>query len=186
MSVSTNDVARDLWWIGVVEGSIAVLFGIAAVFWPGLTLVTLVYLFGAYVLVWSVLEMLKGVMSVGKSNHWFLTLIFGLFGLGVGVYLVRHPAVTFTTLVLLIGFVLIVRGLVNIISPFLERGADATSKVLSVIAGIVALVVGIIVLREPVSGGVAFVWILGLFALIFGPITIASAFDMRKALESKR
>jgi uncharacterized membrane protein HdeD (DUF308 family) len=186
MSVSTVDVARDLWWIGVVEGAIAVLFGVAAVFWPGLTVVTLVYLFGADVLVWSVFEMLRGVMSVGKSNHWFLTLIFGLFGLGVGVYLVRHPAVTFTTLILLIGFVLIVRGLVDIISPFLEKGVAATSKVLSIIAGIVALVVGIVVLREPVSGGVAFVWLLGLFALVFGTVTIAMAFDVRKALEAKR
>jgi uncharacterized membrane protein HdeD (DUF308 family) len=46
-----------------------------------------------------------------------------------------------------------------------------------------AIVAGIILVREPVSGGVAFVWVLGLYALIVGPMLIALAFDAKRAAE---
>jgi uncharacterized membrane protein HdeD (DUF308 family) len=160
-----------------------VLFGIAALFWPGLTLVTLVYLFSAFVLVWGVAEIAGGLLSIGTRSNWWLSLIFGMTGLGVGVYLVRHPHVTFATLILLIGFTLIVRGLIDIVSALIDEGS-ATFKVLNIIVGVVAIAIGIFVLNSSVSAGVAFVWLLGLYALIMGPLMIALSFDLKHTLEA--
>lgn len=176
--MSKNNIATELWWVGLVEGIVAILFGIAALFWPGLTLVTLVTLFSVYVLVWGIAEIIYGLSSIGKGT-WFLPLIFGVFSLGVGVYLVRHPQVTFATFILLIGFTFIVRGIVDIVGAFLN-GQLATSRVLSIVVGLIAVIAGIVVLKQPVASGVAFVWILGLFALIYGPITIALSYDIKK------
>lgn len=181
--MSKNNTIAEYWWVGLLEGIAGILFGIAALFWPGLTLVTLVTLFSAYVLIWGLAEIIHGLVSIGKSGStWFLSLIFGFFALGVGVYLVRHPQVTFATFILLIGFTFIVRGIVDIVGAFLG-GQLATSRVLSIIVGLVAVLAGIIVLKQPVASGVAFVWILGLFALIYGPITIALSFDLKKLSE---
>lgn len=176
--MSKSNIATELWWVGLVEGLAAILFGIAALFWPGLTIVTLVTLFSAYVLVWGIAEIIYGLSSIGKGT-WFLPLIFGVFSLGVGVYLVRHPQVTFATFILLIGFTFIVRGIVDIVGAFLS-GQMATARVLSIIVGVIAILAGIVVLKQPVASGVAFVWILGLFALVYGPITIALSYDLKK------
>ena len=176
--MSKSNIATELWWVGLVEGIVAILFGIAALFWPGLTLVTLVTLFSVYVLVWGIAEIIYGLSSIGKGT-WFLPLIFGVFSLGVGVYLVRHPQVTFATFILLIGFTFIVRGIVDIVGAFLS-GQMATARVLSIIVGVIAILAGIVVLKQPVASGVAFVWILGLFALVYGPITIALSYDLKK------
>jgi uncharacterized membrane protein HdeD (DUF308 family) len=104
----------------------------------------------------------------------------GIIELGVGVYLLRHPTVTFATLILLIGFTLIIRGVVDVIGSLFEGGISATGKVLSIIGGLLALLAGIVVLFQPVASGVAFVWILGIYALIAGPLQIALAADARK------
>jgi uncharacterized membrane protein HdeD (DUF308 family) len=177
-------LARDLWWVGVIQGVAALLFGIAALFWPGLTLVTLVYLFSAYVFVWAIFEIVHSLMSMRESGTWWLSLLFGLFGLGVGVYLIRHPHVAFATFILLIGFTLIMRGLIDIIGAFLVNNM-ATFRVLSIIVGAIAVLAGIIVLKQPVSGGVAFVWVLGLYSLIYGPICLALAFDLKRLGEAE-
>src|ERR1700747_2818859 len=101
-----------------MRGVLAVLFGVAAVFWPGLTLTTLLYLFSAYVLVSGVVNLMASVTMAGGVDHLFLRAVLGVFELGVGVYLLRHPMVKFSTLILLIGFTLIVRGVVDVVSTY--------------------------------------------------------------------
>ena len=162
-------------------GIAATLFGIAAVFWPQLTIVTLLYLFAAYILVDGLFNFFGGIFSIGKTaSAWFLRLVLGVLETGVGVYLLRHPHVTFATLILLIGFTLIVRGVFEVVRAFTDSHNN-THRMMTIIAGVLSLVVGIVVLFQPASSGVAFVWLLGLYALITGPITIAIALDLRNA-----
>lgn len=59
-------------------------------------------------------------------------------------------------------------------------GQLATSRALSLLVGAAALIVGIVVLNQPVAGGVAFVWILGLYSLVYGVISIALSLDLKK------
>ena len=172
----------EYWWVLTVRGILAILFGIAAVFWPGLTIVTLLYLFGAYILVSGVVNIIHGVGGVSKRASWFLTLVVGLLELGVGVYLLRHPHVTFATLILLIGFMLIVRGVIEGVSAFSDA-TSSTERALMIIASIVAILAGILLLFQPAAAGVAFVWILGLYALIIGPILVALSLDFKKLAE---
>jgi uncharacterized membrane protein HdeD (DUF308 family) len=176
---------RDLqvnWWALTFRGIAAIIFGIAAVFWPGITLVTLLYIFAAWVLVDGVIRIVAGVSRIGQHQLGFLTLVVGLLQLGVGVYLLRHPTVTFATLVLLIGFLLIIGGIVEVVSV-LSANDSATGKTLAIIVGVASVLAGILVLFQPAASGVAFVWILGLYALISGPMLIAMSLDVRKVLD---
>jgi uncharacterized membrane protein HdeD (DUF308 family) len=173
----------EYWWVLTVRGVLAILFGIAAVFWPGLTILTLLYLFSAYILVNGIVNIIHGVGGVSKRSSWFLTLILGLAEMGVGVYLLRHPHVTFATLILLFGFMLIVRGVFEGVSAFGDN-INATNRVLTIIVSIIAVLAGILLLFQPASSGVAFVWILGLYALITGPILVALSFDLKKLGEN--
>jgi uncharacterized membrane protein HdeD (DUF308 family) len=172
------------WWVLTIRGLAAILFGLAAVFWPDLTLVTLVYLFSAFILVYGIIDIVHGLTTIGESGlGWILTLVLGFLQVGVGVYLLRHTLITFTTLVLLIGFMLIVRGVFEVVMAF-GGEQTATSRTLLILGGVVTALAGIIVLRQPVAGGVAFVWVLGVFALITGPMLIAQSIDVKHALQS--
>lgn len=182
MDASERRFIAENWWVLTLRGALAVLFGIAAVFWPGITLLTLLYLFSAYILVNGIVDIVHGVGGIGKRASWFLVLILGLAEMGVGVYLLRHPHVAFATFILLIGFMLIVRGVFEGVAAFSDS-MSTTNRTLMLIASVVAVVAGIVLLFQPESAGVAFVWILGLYALVTGPILIALSLDLKKLAE---
>jgi uncharacterized membrane protein HdeD (DUF308 family) len=165
-----------------LEGTLALFFGVTAIFWPGLTLLTLVYLFSAFVLATSIVQIVIGLTSLRSSDTWWLPLLTGLVLLGAGVYLVRHPNVSFATFILVIGLTFLARGVLDLVNAFADRQARS-QRALRVIAGVAALVAGVIILLQPVAGGVAFVWILGLYAIIFGSLTIAGALGLRYEVE---
>jgi len=167
----------------VLRGVVAILFGIAAVFWPGITLLTLLYLFSAFLLIGGIFELVYGIGRLGNGETSVLTRVLtpllGLLQVGVGVYLLRHPHVTFGVLILLIGFTLIVRGVFEVIEGLFEEG-PSIYRVVMILVGLLAVIAGILVLFQPQAAGVAFVWILGLYALITGPLLIAAAVETHR------
>lgn len=180
------------WWVLTLQGIAAILFGIAAVFWPGLTLVSFVYLFGLYLLVAGVLAVLSGLFAIGRRSTWVLTVLLGLVELAIGVYLLRHPGVTFELLVVLTGSALVVFGVFEAVTALAHREQTAVGKTLALVAGIVAVLAGVLMFFQPAASGVAFVWVVGLFALINGPLWIALSIDVKNvhdeltALPAKR
>lgn len=179
---------KDMWGALAVRGMAAILFGIAAVFWPKITLVTIVYLFGAYILISGLVGLITGLTNLKEEKTlWarILVILVSLVELGIGIYLLRHPLVSFATLILLIALALIIRGLFDIFSGVFGEGG-ASYRTLMVLGGIVAGAVGVVLLLQPASSGVAFVWVLGLYALITGPLMVALAFDGKRALAGKK
>ncbi len=179
------DTVKPMWEALVVRGIAGILFGIAAVFWPALTAVTLVYIFSIYILVSGVIGIITGVRHLIQGKKWFLGLLLSFVELGVGVFLVRNPLVSLATLVLLIGLVLIVRGVFEVVMGMIED-SSMTQKTLLVIGGLVAAAVGIFIMLQPAAGGLAFVWVLGVYALITGPMLIALGMDVRNTTAGKR
>lgn len=180
---------KEMWGALVFRGMVSILFGIAAVFWPGITIVTLVYLFAAYILATGLINQVVGISNVGGAGGSFWGRIFlillGVLEVGVGVYLFRHPLVSFATLILLIGLTLIAIALFDLFAGVFGDGTP-THRTVLVLTGLLAGIAGIIMLFQPVSGGVAFVWILGLYSLITGPLLLALAFEAKNAVAPGR
>ena len=179
------DIADDLfywksnWWVLTLRGVLAILFGIACVFWPGLSLITFVYLFGVYILISGLVMLYQGIIAISRHKAWVLTLILGVLQIAVGVYLLRHPNVSFTALILLVAFSFIFIGVLEIVAVLSDDRATAITKTLLIISGALAIVAGIFMLYQPAAGGVAFVWIIGLYALLSGPLWIALSVDIK-------
>ena len=174
------------WWVLTIRGIAAILFGLAAVFWPGLTLVTLIYLFSAFILVNGIVDIIYGLVHAGRQGiNWILTLLLGFLEVGVGVFLLRNLDVAFTTFVLLIGFILVVRGIFEVVAAFTEIKRGTATRILVIIAGVISALAGIVILRQPAAGGVAFVWIFGVYALILGPVLIAMSIEAKQIQENQ-
>jgi uncharacterized membrane protein HdeD (DUF308 family) len=168
----------QLWWVALIQAILAIVFGAVTLFWPQLTLVTLVYLISAFVIAIGLTEVFHGVMSIGRRDTWWMTLIIGLIALGVGVYLARHPEVSFKTFIVVVGITFIARGVISVLRTFFESATTAY-KVLDFIVGLAGIGVGIVILAQPVSGGLAFVWVLGLYALVYGILALFGSIEAR-------
>jgi uncharacterized membrane protein HdeD (DUF308 family) len=106
----------------MLRGIALLLFGLVAVFWPGLTLIALATVFAAYLLVTGVINIIASISGQSRRSLWFLTLMLGLAQIGVAIYLLKSSLVL-ATFIALIGIVLIVLGILEIIAAF-EPGED--------------------------------------------------------------
>lgn len=173
-----------------IQGVVAMLFGFAAVFWPGLTIVTFVYLFGAFVLISGLVGLVSSLMNLYDTSRSALArILLGLLAvvqIGVAVYLLRHPLLTGTTLILIVGLLFIFHGVMSVVAGLFDGKEDGGSRVLNIVIGALAVIAGVVTLMYPVSSGVAFVWVLGLYGLLTGPLLIALAHSAKSELRAAK
>src|SRR5438874_4883383 len=80
------------WWAFALRGMAAILFGILAFAWPGITLTVLVLLWGAYALVDGVLALISAFRT--DNDHRWGLLLEGIVGIGAGIVTFVLPGLT--------------------------------------------------------------------------------------------
>ena len=106
-------LARN-WWVVVLRGLAAVIFGLIALFVPGAVLLTLALVFAAYLLVDGVLGMVAAARAASHHERWGLLLLEALVNVGVGMIAAVFPAAAVLGFVLLIGIWAVVTGVLVI------------------------------------------------------------------------
>jgi len=81
------------WWALALRGFLAVLFGLIALFLPGMTLTVLVLVFGAYALVDGLFAVVSGIRGSGGSRRWVL-IVEGVLGVLAGIVALVWPGIT--------------------------------------------------------------------------------------------
>lgn len=171
-------IIDNLWWMFVLQGVLTVIFGLVALFMPGITLVTLVYLFAVYILALGIVILLRGLLKIGKESSWWFLALMGLVGFGIGLYLIMYPQVAIGTFLGILGAVLLVRGVFDLfLAAYFVKTTDG--RILWIISGAVGIIAAVVLWRYPLETGVAFVWVLGLYALIAGTVSLIYAYRAR-------
>ena len=109
------------WWMLALRGAIALLFGVLALVWPGLTLLWLVALFAAYALLGGVVSIIGAVSNRQSDEAWWLILLLGLVSIGAGVSAIVYPGLTALVLVLVMGANALVTGVLDIATAIADR-----------------------------------------------------------------
>lgn len=177
-----GSLEKQLWGLAIAQGVLAILFGIVALFWPGLTVALLIVLFSVFILVWGIVGIITSLTSISKDKFWWLELIFSVLALGLAVYMLRNPADTAKIFVFFIGLTFLVRGVVDILEGLFDGARAGGNRVFHVVVGILGILAGIVTLAYPVSAGVAVVWVIGLYAVLYGSMLIAFSFKAQNEL----
>lgn len=149
-------------WISVAAGVIAVLFGLAALIWPHLTLGLLVLLFGAYVIVDGIIRLVAAFNAYRAYLTWWPQLLIGAIDLVVGVFLLTYPGLSSVLIVYAIATWAIGIGLVDVVH------GTSRSQFGRVAMGALAIVFGFLLLSNPSRGVIAFIAVLAAFSIIRG------------------
>lgn len=92
--ISLPQVLARNWWLFLLRGIAALIFGVLSLIWPGISLVTLVLFFGAYALVDGVFALAAAIFGRGSAgSRWWLVLV-GLLGVGIGIATFLWPGLT--------------------------------------------------------------------------------------------
>ena len=162
----------------VTQGLVAVLFGVVALFFPGLALVNLVSLFAVYLAVVGVTELVHGLRDLGKSGSYWFSLLVGAVMVTAGVYLVRNPVEELGAFVVFAGALVLAKGVADLfVSAFYSGKSEL--RTLHMVAGVVGVVAGILLWRSSGFVGLDAVGVLGLYALVVGSVGLAVASRVR-------
>lgn len=166
------------WWMLVLRGLLAVLFGLTAFIWPGITWLTLVLLFAIYAVIDGIISVATGLRHTRDSSRWWIFLLEGLVSIGAGVIAFLRPGLTAYILVLVIAFWAVVTGILEIAAAIRLR-REITNEWLLAFGGLLSILLGVALLLQPVAGGIALIWMIGTYAVIFGVLLISLGFRLR-------
>jgi uncharacterized membrane protein HdeD (DUF308 family) len=170
-------MARN-WWVLALRGGFAILFGVVAWIWPGITVWALVILFGAYALVDGVIALCGAFRGTeGQSRGWLA--LTGVCGIVLGVVAMAWPGITGFALLMLIAAWAVVTGVFEIFTAFALR-KQIDNEWVYVLTGGISVLFGILLFVWPVSGALAVVWMIGFFSILFGALMVGAAFRLRK------
>jgi uncharacterized membrane protein HdeD (DUF308 family) len=173
------------WWLVLLRGIAAVIFGVLAFVWPGITALTLVLLWGAYALVdgaFSLWAAIAGRGGATTGERWWLAVV-GVLGLVAGVIAFLMPGLTAGVLLIVIAAWAIAIGVMAIIGAIQLR-KEIEGEWLLILSGAIAIVFGVLMLAQPASGALAVIWMIGTFAIIFGIDLIWLAFKLKRFRQS--
>ncbi|SCX26955.1 Uncharacterized membrane protein HdeD, DUF308 family [Nitrosomonas eutropha] len=166
------------WWILLLRGIIAILFGILLWFQPEISLVAMLLLFGTFALMDGILGIWTAVIGRKIHEHWWVLLLWGFIGVGVGVLTFVVPGVTALALLFYIAIWAVATGTLQIVAAIRLR-KEMTGEWLLILGGLASLVFGILLMAQPAVGALALLWLIGAYAIIFGILLVSLAFKTR-------
>jgi uncharacterized membrane protein HdeD (DUF308 family) len=170
-------LARN-WWALVLRGVCAVLFGVAAFAWPGLTLAVLIFVYGAYALVDGIFAVVAAVVARQPGRFPWGLLLAGLAAIVVGVLTVALPGLTALALLYLIAAWAIMRGVFEVVAAFHLR-KEIDHEWLLVASGVLSILLGVFLVVSPGAGVIALLWAIGGMAIVVGLLMIGLGFRLK-------
>jgi uncharacterized membrane protein HdeD (DUF308 family) len=170
-------VQERKWSSYLVQGLVALAFGIILWAWPAVTLGAFIVLFA----VWAIVGGLIGaIVSLANRDEpgWQWRLLGGLITLAIGVVVLVWPEASVKTVLFLVAIYAIIMGLAEIVVG-LTAGFNTGAKVLLVIVGLIAVFFGIFLLVDMKETIKAALWIVALFATLEGLFYIVASFFVR-------
>ena len=165
----------DSWWSFAMRGALALLFGLGALSYPGLTVLVLIIFFGVYALIDGLTAVMMGI----GEKKWFVYLLLGLISVAAGVFAIARPGATALALLWLIGIWAVVKGVTEIAAAIQIR-KEIEGEWAIALSGVLSILFGVFVLARPGAGALALVWLIAIYAFAHGILELMLGFKLRR------
>jgi uncharacterized membrane protein HdeD (DUF308 family) len=171
------------WWVVALRGVAAVLFGLMALIWPGITLFALVVVFGAYALVDGVLTLVaavgrrNGAAGAGGDRVWLI--VQGIASIVIGILALVWPSITALALLWVIAAWAVVTGVLEIVAAVRLR-RELRREWLLGLSGVLTVLFGLLLVIWPAAGALTLVVLIGVSAIVFGVALLTLGLRLRQ------
>ena len=176
-----EEIMKRAYWVVGIRGIVALLFGILAMTWPDLTLGLLIMFVGVFIFLDGLITAAGSLDKRTSNQFWWITFISGLISITIGIIALFWTGIFGLTLMILIGIWAVLYGLSEIIKYFMSSKESTENKPM-ILPGIIAFLFGLLFIFWPGATALTFVWLIGLFAIIYGLILLVLAMRIRGVL----
>jgi uncharacterized membrane protein HdeD (DUF308 family) len=168
-------------------GIIALVFGLAFLFVPGVSLVLFLYLFGLMLILSGIALIIYSRDRAIGSRWRTLNLVEGVVVIILGIIALLAPGFTALWAIYLFGAFAIITGIIQIGEAIAAPKGHATfgtsNRTLLAVSGLWSLVIGILLVVFPGAGILALLWLIGIFLIVVGVLNIASGIKIRREVK---
>ena len=172
-----DDLARN-WWLVLLRGIAAILFGLLTIMWPGLSLLTFVLLFGVFALFDGGLALGAAIMGGSAEPRWWLALV-GLLGIAAGALALLWPGITGLVLLIFIAAWAITAGVFEVMGAIKLR-KEIEGEWWLIATGILSVLFGVLILLFPGAGALSIAFVIGWFAILYGALLVGLSWRLKK------
>jgi uncharacterized membrane protein HdeD (DUF308 family) len=165
------------WAVTLLRGIVWILFGVALLAQPGITLFVLTMLIGVLFLVDGAFNIVSALGGLQERGWWMLLLV-GLAGVVVGILTFMHPNITALALLFYVAIWAIATGVLEIDAAIRLRN-EISGEFWLILAGIISVAFGVLIMARPAQGALAVLTLIAIYAIIFGVVIVAFAFRAR-------
>lgn len=178
-------IGKTIWWMILLRGIFAILFGILAIVFPDATLVALAILFAVYAILDGVTSIAHGIRMRSRSPRWGWLIVQGILSVLAGLIAAFFPALTgvFGALVVvyLIAFWAVFTGIAGFRAAhaMTDGGRRVWAYVAAALSVLFGIALAVIAAVSPGGAVSALVLVIGVYAIIAGVLLIAFAISAR-------
>src|SRR5246127_1294743 len=110
------DILSRYWWMTLLRGLFWILFGIVLFARPGISLLSLTLALGVILFIDGIINIANAVSGRKEHDDWWVLLLVGLAGVGVGMLTFYHPQATALAVVFYVAIWAIATGLLEIVA----------------------------------------------------------------------
>src|SRR5207248_8154665 len=166
------------WWVPVLRGVAAIIFGVIAFTHPVMAAATLVLFFGALVLIDGIFRVIGAIGHRASDKEWGFDLIIGLVGIIIGLLTFHAPQITALALIIYIAAWALMIGATEIALAIKLR-REIKGEWFLILMGLASILFAVMLLWNPIPGALALVWLIGSYAIVFGVLAIIFGFRLR-------
>jgi len=177
MTATAEDQVRGYpWWLVLIQGIAAIVLGLLLVSSTRMTTIILIQILGLYWLVDGIISIIR-IFLKNREVHWGWLLARGILGILAGVLVLQHPLwsalMVPAVLAIILGVQGLIGGVIGIVQAFKGAGWGAG------ILGGLGCLFGLILLFNPLIGGLILPYVVGIFAIIGGIAALFMAFKLK-------
>lgn len=166
------------WWALVLRGIAAIVFGILTFAWPGATIAVLVIFFGVYAIIDGILAFVSAIRAAERHRRWGAFAIEGIIGILIGLFALFAPSAATVLFVYIVAAWAFLTGTFEIAAALRLRRHIPNEWAL-ILTGVLSILFGILVFLAPAAGAIALVWIIAIYAVLFGILWLTLGFRLR-------
>ena len=174
-----DSTMQKSWWVYLLQGIATVLFGLAALVWPVVALLSLFVLFAVFAVIVGIFRVVASLLNRQESG-WWLVLLSGIASIVAGIVAFAWPGLTALVLLYVIAAQALLFG-VTALWQTVRNWSEAQEKWMLLLSGISAIIFGILAFFWPGATALTIAWVIGIYAVIFGVSEIVSSFIIRRA-----
>ena len=162
----------------IILGIVNLLFGILTLIWPGITLITVIWMFAIVAIVQGVYLLISTIRYNKIRESWIFFLL-ALFNILAGIISLIFPQATAYFLIMLMGLTWAASGVLEIMAAFQLRKEIRNEGWLALI-GLISILCGLFVIINPGAGALALLWLIAIYAIVFGIGLLMLGFKAKK------